>query len=65
MTKPSQESKSRPSTNIAMVEDAGYLVPNNALVTDQIEPSESKARRERGLEVSDMKVKESRRGRGG
>ena len=60
-TKPSQESKSYPSTNIAMVEDAGYLVPNNVTATGQTEPAQSNVRRESGLEVSDMKVNEIRR----
>ena len=60
-TKPSQESKSYPSTNIAMVEDAGYLIPNNVIATGQTEPAQSNVRRESGLEVSDMKVNEIRR----
>ena len=41
-----------------MVEDAGYLVPNNVIVTGQTEPAQSNVRRESGLEVSDMKVNE-------
>ena len=56
MTKPSQEGKSCSSTNIATVEDAGYLVPNNVLGSGQTELAQSNCRREGGLEVSDMKV---------
>ncbi|XP_023348387.1 uncharacterized protein LOC111717109 [Eurytemora carolleeae] len=55
MTKPSQEGKSCSSTNIATVEDAGYLVPNNVLGSDQTELTQSHGRKESGLEVSDMK----------
>ena len=59
MTKPSQEGKSCSSTNIATVEDAGYLVPNNVLGSEQTELTQSHGRKESGLEVSDMKVNET------
>ena len=56
MAQSSQEDKSCPSINIAVVEDAGYLVPNNNLGIGQTELAQSNGRREGGLEVSDMKV---------
>jgi len=61
MTTLSQEGKSCPSTDIVMVEDGGYLVPNDVLGTGQTKPVQSNSGTASGLEASDMKVNETQR----